>query len=80
MRIQQPPLNMDVYEWWRAYGHQYPQLKMLARDTFVAMGSSVPSESAFSESGQLVSVQRARLSDDNIERIMKISAWKDLQN
>ena len=80
MRIQQSPPSMAVYEWWWIYGYQYPQLKLLARDTFVAIGSSVSSESAFSESGQLVSVQHAHLSDDNIEKIMKISAWIDLQN
>ena len=79
MHIQQPPIGMDVYKWWATYGYQYPALKQLARDTFVAMGSSVPSESAFSESGQVVMPQCARLSDDNIERLMTISAWKELE-
>ena len=78
MRVQQPSPGTDVLAWWRVNGHQYPQLQCLAKDTFVAMGSSVPSESAFSESGQLVTPQRARLSDTTIEMVMKISAWKDL--
>ena len=79
MCIQQPPIGMNVYKWWATYGYQYPALKQLARDTFVAMGSSVPSKSAFSESGQLVTPQHARLSNNNIEMLMKISAWKELE-
>ena len=54
MCIQQPPIGMDVYKWWATYRYQYPALKQLTSDTFVAMGSSVPADSAFSESGQLL--------------------------
>ena len=78
MVIKPVPVNTNVLAWWKVNGHQYPKLCLLARDTFVAMGSSVPAESAFSESGQLVTPQHARLSDENIEKLMKISAWKDL--
>ena len=56
-----------------------PCIKQLARNIFIAMGSSVPSELAFSESGQLVTPQHARRSNDNIEMLMKISAWKELE-
>jgi hAT family C-terminal dimerisation region len=39
---------------------KFPILSLLARDTLLCMGSSVPSESSFSDSGGFVTGDRAR--------------------
>jgi hypothetical protein len=42
----------DVVEWWATIGRsRFPMMSQVARDTRMIMGSSVPSESAFSDSG-----------------------------
>jgi hAT family C-terminal dimerisation region len=45
----------DAVMWMRTAGKtRFPALSMLSRDTLMIMGSSVPSESAFSDSGHFV--------------------------
>jgi hypothetical protein len=39
------------------------------------MGSSVPSEAAFTDSGQFVRPDRGSLSDAKIETMMKLRSW-----
>jgi hypothetical protein len=41
-------------------------------------GSSVPSESAFSDSGDFVRPDRSRLVDENVEMMMKLRSWNRL--
>jgi hypothetical protein len=41
----------------------------------MVMGSSVPSEAAFSDSGQFVRPNRGILSDAKIETMMKLRSW-----
>jgi hypothetical protein len=41
----------------------------------MACGTSVPSESAFSDSGGFVIPRRIRLSDESIETMMKLRSW-----
>jgi hypothetical protein len=41
----------------------------------MVMGSSVPSEAAFSDSGEFVRPDRGSLSDAKIERMMKLRSW-----
>jgi nucleoside-triphosphatase THEP1 len=56
-------LNEDVscmcpVAWWKQQSQRFPTLSLLARDTLMIMGSSVPSESAFSDSGDFISDDR----------------------
>ena len=44
----------------------------------MVMGSSVPSESAFSDSGHFVCADRSRLTDENISVMMKLRSWNRL--
>jgi hypothetical protein len=44
----------------------------------MCMGSSVPSESAFSDSGDVAIPVRSRLSDRSVETTMKLRSWKRL--
>lgn len=66
-------------EWWGNIGHKrFPHISLLARDTLMCLGSSVPSESAFSDSGRFVTADRNRLSDEHIGQMMKLRSWNRL--
>jgi hypothetical protein len=69
----------DAVAWWATIGHKrFPRLSLLARDTLMCMGSSVPSESAFFDSGNVAIPVRSRLSDRSVETTMKLRSWKRL--
>ena len=69
----------DPIQWWGTIGHKkFPTISLLARDTLMCLGSSVPSESAFSDSGRFVTADRNRLSDDHIGQMMKMRSWNRL--
>ncbi|OAE20228.1 hypothetical protein AXG93_3960s1180 [Marchantia polymorpha subsp. ruderalis] len=68
----------NILEWWSASSKRFPLLSRLARDTFMVMGSSVPSESAFSDSSSFVTPRRSSLSDENISKMMKLRSWNRL--
>jgi hAT family C-terminal dimerisation region len=69
----------DAVEWWATIGiKRFPAMAALARDTLMCMGSSLPSESSFSDSGHFVSADRAKLNDANIEIMMKLRSWNRL--
>ncbi|OAE21243.1 hypothetical protein AXG93_3833s1220 [Marchantia polymorpha subsp. ruderalis] len=59
----------NVLEWWSASSKRFPLLSRLARDTFMVMGSSVPLESAFSDSGSFVTPRRS--TSQLVERLWK---------
>jgi hAT family C-terminal dimerisation region len=70
------PSCRDVLFSWKTTGvHRFRNLALLARDVFIVMGSSVPSEAAFSDSGQFVRPDRGSLSDAKIETMMKLRSW-----
>jgi hAT family C-terminal dimerisation region len=55
----------DAVMWWRTAGKtRFPALSVLSRDTLMIMGSSEPSESAFSDSGHFVTSDRASVTDE----------------
>ncbi|RAN76878.1 hypothetical protein B5P41_35990, partial [Bacillus sp. SRB_28] len=64
--------------WWKQQTGRFPKLSLLARDTLMIMGSSVASESAFSDSGDFVSADRTMLSDENITVMMKLRSLNRL--
>jgi len=67
---------VNVIDWWRQEGQRkYPKLSKMARDTLMVMGSSVPSESTFSDSGDIVRPDRASLSDERICVLVTLRAW-----
>ncbi|BBN20791.1 hypothetical protein Mp_zg01480 [Marchantia polymorpha subsp. ruderalis] len=68
----------DVLLWWKQHSNRFPTLSLMARDTLMIQGSSVASESAFSESGGFVCPDRSKLSDENIEMMMKLKSWNRL--
>jgi len=69
----------DAVTWWATIGHErFPRLSLFARDTLMCMGSSVPSKSAFSDSGDVAIPVRSRLSNRSVETTMKLRSWKRL--
>ncbi|GBC31091.2 zinc finger BED domain-containing protein RICESLEEPER 2-like [Rhizophagus irregularis DAOM 181602=DAOM 197198] len=59
--------NINPYEWWKTHKSQYPILVKIACDYICIPSTSVPSEQAFSKSGELISKKRNRLGDSAIE-------------
>jgi len=72
------PLNTNPCEWWKSHQLQYPVLSKIARDYIGIPSTSVPSEQAFSKSGELISKKRNRLSDNAIEACMCLNSWIQL--
>jgi len=53
----------------------FTNVAIIARDTIMAVGSSVASESTFSDSGDMVSAERSRLSDEHIRMLITLRSW-----
>jgi len=76
--INVEPSNINPCEWWRNHKSQYPILARIARDYICIPSTSVPSEQAFSKSGELISKRRNRLGDNAIEACMCLNSWMQL--
>ena len=76
--INVEPSNINPCEWWRDHKSQYPILTKIARDYICIPSTSVPSEQAFSKSGELISKKRNRLGDNAIEACMCLNSWVQL--
>ncbi|PTQ29221.1 hypothetical protein MARPO_0146s0037 [Marchantia polymorpha] len=68
----------DVLLWWKQHSNRFLTLSMMARDTLMIQGSFVASELAFLESGGFVRPDISKLSDENIEMMMKLKSWNHL--
>lgn len=55
--------------WWKTKEEIYPTLAPLARKYLAVQATSASSERLFSTAGNIVTVKRARLTDDNVENI-----------
>lgn len=69
------PSNINPCEWWRNHKSNYPLLSKIARDYIGIPSTSVPSEQAFSKSGELINKKRNRLGDNSIEACMCLNSW-----
>lgn len=67
--------DVNPCEWWKDHKLQYPILAKIARDYICIPATSVPSEQAFSKSGELISKRRNRLGDRAIEACMCLNSW-----
>ncbi|BBM97142.1 hypothetical protein Mp_1g03330 [Marchantia polymorpha subsp. ruderalis] len=68
----------DVLLWWKHHSNHFQTLSMMARDTLMIQGSFMACESAFLESSGFVCPDRSKLSDENIEMMMKLKSWNRL--
>jgi hypothetical protein len=69
------PSNINPCEWWKSHQLHYPLLSKIARDYVGIPSTSVPSEQAFSKSGELINKKRNRLGDSAIEACMCLNSW-----
>jgi hypothetical protein len=61
--------DTDVLKWWKNNQSQFPQLAAMARDVFSAVGTSTPSERAFSSSKETITDRRNRLGVETVEAL-----------
>ena len=59
--------KFDILSWWQAREGQFPVLAAMARDLLSVQASTVALESAFSESGRVLSIRRTRLTPASLE-------------
>ena len=71
--------NFSILAWWSANSGKYPILSRIARDLLAVPISTVPSESAFSMGGKVVSPQRSRLHPATVEALMCLQSWLFMQ-
>lgn len=67
--------DTDVLLWWSNQKYHLPNLTQMAKDILSIPATSVPSEQAFSKSGNLITKKRCRLSDKSIRASMCLSSW-----
>lgn len=65
----------DVMGWWKSMSGRFPHVSKCARDILMITGSSVASESAFSDSGDILTAERASMTDSNVSELMKLRSW-----
>ena len=67
--------EVDILQWWKAKSDTYPVLSRIARDVLAIPASTVPSESAFSTGGRVVSDYRSSLAPTTIEALICLQDW-----
>ena len=67
-------LDSCPLKFWRNR-KDFPRMKFMARAFLAIPATSVPSEQAFSQAGEMISKKRNRLSDDSIEVMMVLHSW-----
>lgn len=67
------PVTTDVLDWWAKRRTKYPIVSALARKWLGCIATSVPSERAFSKSGNVVTTRRCSLAPDIIRDTLFVS-------
>jgi hypothetical protein len=67
--------EIDILKWWKGKSEIYPVLSVMARDILAIPASTVPSESAFSTGGRVVSDYRSSLAPTTIEALICLQDW-----
>lgn len=67
--------ELDILEWWKINSPKYPVLSTIAHDILAILASTVPSESAFSSGGRIVSEYRSSLSSSTVEALICLQDW-----
>ena len=74
-RVLKGSEDFDILAWWKSNGLKYPTLQRIARDILALLVTTVALESAFSNSGRLLSPHRSRLHPKTIEAMMCAQNW-----
>lgn len=70
--------DTDVLSWWILHTTHFPQLSKMALEILSIPATSVPSEQAFSKSGNLITKRRNRLGNKTIRASMCLSSWLNI--
>ena len=73
--LEEPIIDQDPLEYWRANEKRFPNLSFMARDFLGAMATSTPSERAFSKSRHIVTDFRCSLKGNTIEALNLVQDW-----
>lgn len=70
--LEQPLLNLSMSPlmWWKEHAYNFPHLSELVKFKFGTVATSVPCECIFSNSAQIISDRRNRISSDKVNQIM----------
>jgi len=75
LRTARCGIKDDPLLWWKKNIHTYPTLAHIARDMLAIPGGSVLVERTFSGGRDLISLRRASLNAESIEKLMQFRAW-----
>jgi len=78
-RLMMDEQKFNILARWNANSGKYPILSRIARDLLVVPISTVPSKSAFSIGGKIVSPQHSRLHPTTVEALMCLQSWLFMQ-
>ena len=67
--------EVDILHWWKTKSELYPVLSKIARDVLAIRASTVPSESAFSTGGRVISDYRSSLATTTVEALICLQDW-----
>jgi hypothetical protein len=67
--------QVDPLQWWKVNESQYPRLAQMVYDYLAIPAISVPSERCFSASGNLITLNRNRLSGKTTRASMCLQSW-----
>jgi hypothetical protein len=68
-------VEVDILEWWKINSIKYPVLSKMARDILAIPASTIPSESAFSTGGRVISDYRGSLACSTVEALVCLQDW-----
>ncbi|XP_046567979.1 E3 SUMO-protein ligase ZBED1-like [Haliotis rubra] len=63
-------VNTNPLKWWHVHDLKYPFLSKVAKYLLCIPATSVPSERVFSTAGDIVTVQRATLAPDQVDKLI----------
>ena len=66
-------LDKDLLKWWYIEAKHYPILARLASKYLCACANSVPSERTFSKAGYIANHLHARISPENVNKLVFLS-------
>lgn len=74
-------MGNEVLLWWKAQADRYPNLSALVRRILAIPATSAHSERLFSQAALLISKKRARLTDDNVSKLIFLNGcWELVEN
>ena len=75
--LRQEDVNFNLIQWWRSQKYYLPQLSKMAIDLLSTPAMSAKAERIFSNTGNIVRPNRARLQADTIGAVICLKQWDE---